>query len=107
MITTKNEKKAIYGAIQRVLNKMAEKYPYNSKDFGFEVGYCPDTFGFEIGLVPNIMEICEDYTEYFPELGNTLLQELMDSKIAGVCPNKERFFVEDIEFDTGDSDGKG
>ena len=107
MITEKDKKIAIYGAIQRLLNKMAEKYSYNSKDFGFEVGYCPDTFGFEIGLVPNIMEICEDYTEYLPELGDALLQELIDSKIPGVYPNKERFFVEDIEFDTGDSDGKG
>lgn len=104
MITKKDEKKAIYGAVQRLLNKLAEKYPYNSVDFGFETGYCPDVFGFEIGLVPNIMEIREDYTEYVIELGNTLLQELIDSKISGISPNKERLFVEDIEFDTGDFD---
>lgn len=104
MITKKDEKKAIYGAVQRLLNKIHEKYPYNSKDFGFEVGYCPDVFGFEIGLVPNIMEMREDYTEYLPELGGTLLQELIDSDIIGKSPKRERLFATDVEFDIGEDD---
>lgn len=103
-MTNKDKKIAVYGAIQRLLNKLSEKYPYNSEDFGFEVGYCPDIFRFEIGLIPNIMEMGEDYTEYATELGDHLLQELMTSDIVGEAPKRERLFAADIKFNVGDDD---
>lgn len=103
-MTNKDKKIAVYGAIQRVLNKLSEKYPYNSEDFGFEVGYCPDVFRFEIGLIPNIMEMGEDYTDYAVEIGDTLLQELMKSEISGIRPKREEFFAADVEFDTEEFD---
>lgn len=96
---TKEDKKAIYGAIQRLLNKASMVYPYNSKDFDFEVGFCPDIFGFEIGLVPNIMTMGDDYSDVNPELGDSLLQKLIDSDIVGDSPMREKFFATDINFD--------
>lgn len=103
-MATKKEKKAIYGAIQRLLKKISKKYPYNSEDFGFEVGYCPDIFGFEIGLVPNIMTMEDDYTQVDHKLGDSLLQKIIDSDIVGEPPKKERLFAADIEFDIRDDD---
>lgn len=77
MITTKDEKKAIYGAIQRMLVKVSKKYPYTS-DFGFEVGHCPEYFDLVLGLSHGMMDFYEDYTKFKPELGDLLLQHIMN-----------------------------
>jgi len=107
IVTDKDKKIAVYGALQRLLNKASAEYPYDSKDFGFEVGQCPSCFGFDIGLVPNMMEISKDYTNFEPALGDLLLQKLIDSKT--ICKptfKREQLFVKDIKFDIGELDEK-
>lgn len=104
MITKKDEKKAIYGAIQRLLNKISEDYPYTSEDFGFEVGYCPERFNLSLGLSPNIMHFSEDYTNFKEDLGDYLLQLLLESdKIYDVNIMQEKLFADEIDFDAGES----
>jgi hypothetical protein len=74
-------KLAVYGALQRLLCKINEKYPYISDEMipnrsdDFSV---PEQFYFVIGLCPEIMRDETDYTKFSPELGNTLLSTLLE-----------------------------
>ncbi|MCK4454664.1 hypothetical protein KAW18_03675 [candidate division WOR-3 bacterium] len=96
------EKKAIYGALQRLLDKINMKYPYTCDDFYADEddGYCPNRFWIILGLNPNIMDFGNDFREFRPELGDTLLQEVLKSGTLG-CEleqeNKETFFIEELE----------
>lgn len=76
-MTDKDEKKAIYGAIQRLLMKVSEKYPYTS-DFGFEIGHCPEHFDLVLGLSHGMMNFSADYTGFNPELGDLLFQDIIN-----------------------------
>lgn len=107
MITERDKKIAVYGAIQRMLEKVSKEYPYTSEDFGFEVGFCPERFDLVLGLSHQIMHFDDNFTQFKPELGDRLLQELMDNPdIVGNPLIEERLFAADIEFNTEDSDGR-
>lgn len=76
MISELDKKKAVYGAVQRLLGRVSDIYPYTDKDFGFENNpYCPKVFKLVIGLRPNMLVFEEDYTNFKPELGDYLLEE--------------------------------
>lgn len=105
-MTNRDKKIAVYGAIQRVLEKVSKEYPYTSDDFGFEVGFCPERFDLVLGLSHQIIHFTDDFTQFEPGLGDHLLQELMDSDVVGTPPAKERLFAADIKFNTGDDDGR-
>lgn len=79
-MATMDEKKAIYGAIQRLLVKVSKEYPY-TPDFGFEPGYCPDYFDLVLGLSHGIMFFEDNFTEFDPELGESLLNKLMGDEV--------------------------
>ncbi len=75
------KKTAVYGAIQRLLDKVNEKYPYTAGDC-YELdphGWLTESFWLEIGLRPHIAFFDGDYRECDQETGNALLRELLET----------------------------
>lgn len=76
-------KLAVYGALQRLLSKINDEYPYLTEEMrpdlvnDFSV---PSQFYFTIGLSPEVLIDANDYTEHSPELGDALLAKLLEAK---------------------------
>lgn len=78
-----DESIAVYGALQRLLDKINEKYPYLTKDRRpdlIDEFSVPSQFYLTIGLSPEVIMDENDYTEYSPELGDKLLKKLIEEK---------------------------
>lgn len=76
------KKAAVYGAIQRLLDRVNKKYPYlgdEMYELDYEHGTLPERFWLTIGLQPFIAEFRGDYRECDPETGNVLLRELLET----------------------------
>lgn len=79
---TITEKKAIYGAIQRLLDKISLDYPYTQEDFyNNDDGFCPNEFQLVLGLSHEIMHFRDDYRNFKPDLGDYLLQKILGLEI--------------------------
>ena len=75
------KKAAVYGAVQRLLDKVNEKYPYLGGEMYKldEYGTLPARFILEIGLTPHIAFFDSDYRECDQETGDVLLRELLET----------------------------
>ncbi len=81
-MTSKEKKMALYGAIQRLLDKANEESPFTGGEMyemDDEYGTLPRQLYVVLELQPNCGSL-DDWTEVEPELGDKLLRELMEAE---------------------------